>query len=632
MTRTSIVFLCLLFFGAGKSSGQNGLVSFKQATQALILLKNNQNRIPLQGLDTLKMAYLRFGNTPNDSLYLGLGKYLPIDRLQMPVFQDDTLQKAWIVQQQNRYNLLVLDVLDHSWTGLEPESYQHLDQIRALMDALPCIVYIQGDGFIFHVAPWLEEADQLLIGPQHLPFTSFVAAQIIFGALPAAGILPAPLPGTRFQRGAGLKTKPLSRLAYAPPAYAGMDEKLLSDSIGSIVQQGIEAGAFPGAQVLVAKDGKVVFHEAYGYHTYEKKQTVSTADIYDLASVTKISSALLGLMKLHGEGRFDLDAPLQQYFPRAKGTNKADIPFRPMLAHKARLLSWIPFWRSTLKGNAQYPWKKKWDKEGINQFRFKAKTFETDSSARFPIRITDGLWLHKAYKERRIYKGILKSPLNENPGYVYSDLLFHLLPETLSNLTGQDYQTYLAEQFYHPLGAYTFTYLPLLKFPQELIVPTEVDTFFRMKALHGTVHDEGAAMLGGVSGNAGLFASANDMAKLMSLYLNFGHYGGQQLLDSASVREFTRYQYPEEGNHRGLGFDKPLLPFDSAKSLHAAAASPGSFGHSGYTGTFVWADPDAGLIYIFFSNRVYPTRNNPLISTLGIRPRIHEVLYKAIQE
>ncbi len=617
---------------ASQSLAQPTAAPFKQATQAVILLKNDHHLIPFQRLDTLKMAYIQFGRTPNDSLYLGLQKYLPVDQLPMPIFKNNTDQESWLIQQKEKYNLFVLDVLDHSWTGLEPESYQHLDQIKVLLDRLPCVVYVQGAGFIFNLAPWLEAAPQLLIGPQQLPFTSFVAAQILFGALPANGILPAPLPGTNFQRGTGLKTATLSRLAYAPPSYAQMDAALLRDSIGSIVQQGIEAGAFPGAQVLVAKAGKVIFHQAYGYHTYEKKRAVQTDDSYDLASVTKISSALLGAMKLHGEGRFDLDAPLQQYFPKAKGTNKAAITSRLMLAHHARLLAWIPFWRGTLKGNARYPWRKQWDNEGINTFRFKPKSFKTDSSARFPIRVTDRLWLNKDYKEKRMFRGILQSPLNEKPGYVYSDMFFYLLPEVVSNLAATDYETYLDENFYLPLGASSMTYNPLRKFPQDRIVPTEIDTFFRMHALHGTVHDEGAAMMGGVSGHAGLFASANDLAKLMEMYLQDGYYGGQQLIDSASVREFTSYQYAAEGSHRGLGFDKPFLEYDARKSLYAEAASPESFGHSGYTGTFVWVDPANGLVFIFFSNRVYPTRNNPLITSLRIRPRIHRVLYSAMKE
>ena len=245
--------------------------------------------------------------------------------------------------------------------------------------------------------------------------------------------------------------------------------------------------------------------------------------------------------------------------------------------------------------------------------------------------VTDSLWMHRNYKEK-IYKSIRKSPLNQKEGYVYSDMFFTILPEIVEVLAGEGFEDYLKRTFYYPLGAYTITYNPLRFFPRERIVPTERDTFFRMVQLHGRVHDEGAAMLSGVSGHAGLFASANDLAKLMTMYMNYGAYGGEQLIAEPSVREFTRCQYCETGNRRALGFDKPLIDYDPKASSVAEAASPASFGHSGYTGTFTWIDPEKGLLYIFMSNRVYPTRDNPRIYELNVRPRIHEVLYQAIRE
>ncbi|MCB0587575.1 MAG: serine hydrolase, partial [Phaeodactylibacter sp.] len=464
-----------------------------------------------------------------------------------------------------------------------------------------------------------------------LEYASAVSAQIIFGGLGAKGRLAGSLPGTGFSRGDGLDSEGGLRLSYTPPGYAGMDAQLLEDSIKAIVEEGIRKGAFPGAQVLVAKDGNVVYHKAFGYHTYDSLQAVATTDIYDLASVTKVSSALAALMRLHGQGKFDLDAPLERYFTAFRSSNKNQISYRSMLAHNARLRPWIPYWKGTLRGNARYPWRKRWDDSRINDYRFRWCTFRTDSSRRYPIYVTDSLWLHRNYK-KKIYKAIRKSPLNKEPGYVYSGLLFYLLPEIVENLTGEDYERYLKETFYHPLGAYTITYNPLRFFPLQRIVPTERDTFFRMVQIHGRVHDEGAAMMAGVSSNAGLFASANDLAKLMSMYLNYGSYGGEQFIAESTVREFTRCQYCEEGNRRGLGFDKPMIEYDPEKSSVAEAASPDSFGHSGYTGTFTWADPENGLLYVFMSNRVYPTRNNPKIYELNIRPRIHKVLYEAIRE
>ena len=383
--------------------------------------------------------------------------------------------------------------------------------------------------------------------------------------------------------------------------------------------------------MLVAKDGHVVYHEAFGYHTFDNKKLVTTQDIYDFASVSKVTSALPAVMKLYGEGQFDLDAPLKQYFPEFSKSNKADLTYREMLAHYARLRPWIPYWRGALKGNGKYPWKKSWDNEVLNEGKFRRNTFERDSSEKFPIKITDDLWLHKDYKEKWIYKSIRKSPLQDEKKYLYSGLLFYLLPEIVADLTQSDYETYLNQSFYHRLGAYTLTYNPYRFFPLDRIIPTERDTFFRMTQLHGRVHDEGAAMMGGVSANAGLFGSANDLAKLMTMYMNWGYYGGEQLIAEKALKEFTRCQYCDEGNRRGLGFDKPLIEYNPDQSSVAKDASPASFGHSGYTGTFAWADPEHDLLFIFFSNRVYPTRDNRKLYQLGIRPRIHQVLYDAIK-
>jgi CubicO group peptidase (beta-lactamase class C family) len=249
----------------------------------------------------------------------------------------------------------------------------------------------------------------------------------------------------------------------------------------------------------------------------------------------------------------------------------------------------------------------------------------------YNIKITDNLFLHKKYK-KRIYKAICKSPVSEVKEYKYSGLAFYLFPEMVSEMTGMDYETYLKKEIYEPLGATTLTYNPQRFFSNDRIIPTERDTFFRHVQIHGTVHDEGAIMMGGVSANAGLFGTANDLAKLAQMYLNGGSYGGKQIIAKESIEEFTKYQYPENENRRGLGFDKPLLEYDYEKSSVAKDASPSSYGHSGYTGTFVWVDPEYELIYIFFSNRVFPTRNNRKIYEMNVRPNIHQVIYDSIKK
>ena len=512
-----------------------------------------------------------------------------------------------------------------------PAIFQMGGRIQPLLQQLPCLIYLYGEGYIFQTMPWLQQAQGIVVSPPNAEQGPKVAAQLIFGGLPARGSLLGPLQGTPYRRGDGARYRSLPRLAYTPAALAGMDRQLLQDSLGAIIEEGIQAGAFPGAQILVARRGKVVYHEAFGYHTSDSSRAVKHSDLYDLASITKIASALPALMHLYGQGKFDLDAPLRKYFPRFLLAKKGGIEFRPMLAHHARLRPWIPYWQGTLRGNARYPWKDDWNKERTNDYNFRWRTFKRDSSKRYPIYVADSLWLHRKYK-KRIYKAIRKSPLNEEPGYQYSGLLFYLLPEVVERIADEPYRDYLQQNIYRPLGAYTLGYQPLERFPKSQIVPTERDTFFRMSLLHGRVHDEGAAMMGGVSGNAGLFANANDLAKLMQMYLNDGRYGGMQLIDSASVAEFTRYQYREEGNRRGLGFDKPMLEYEAGESYIAQQASPRSFGHSGYTGTFTWADPKEDLLIVFLSNRVYPTRANRKLYELDIRPRLHRAVYKAVQK
>lgn len=405
--------------------------------------------------------------------------------------------------------------------------------------------------------------------------------------------------------------------------------EILADSIRGILEEGIEAGAFPGAQVLAWHQGKPLVHVTAGHHTYANKREVKKDDIYDLASITKTSSGLLYLMQLYDRSLLSLDAPLGEEFTVFAGTDKAGLTVRSALSHRAGLLPWVPYWQGALKGNARYPWQKRWNTGRTNDYRFRARTIRRDSSRRFPIRLTEDLWLHQKFRERNIYRSIKKSPVKPEGEYKYSGLLFYLLPQRVEDGTKLDYRTYLRENFYDPLGATTLGYRPLDRdFPLSRIIPTEVDTFFRMSVLHGVVHDEGAAMMDGISGNAGLFSTAEDLAKLYQMLLNGGTFNGRRYFRERTIAEFTRRHYAEEDNRRGLGFDKPLIEYDADASSVAKQASSRSYGHSGYTGTMVWADPEHDLLFVFLSNRVHPSRNRRAIYTLGIRPRVHTLLYE----
>ncbi len=391
-----------------------------------------------------------------------------------------------------------------------------------------------------------------------------------------------------------------------------IDSAFLYSKIDSIADFGILQKAFPCCRVLAAKNGQIFFDKSYGYHTYDSINVLKSDDIFDLASVTKITGPLPAIMKLCDEGKIDLDAKFSSYWKPFKRTDKKDITLREILAHQAGFYPWIPFWKLTLDKNK----------------KFKHKYISTKYSKCYSYRISDSLFIRKKF-QKKIYKTIKKSRLKEKK-YKYSGLIFYLFPELISKISKQDYQKYLKDNFYSPIDALTLGYNPLEKFSKERIVPTENDKFFRKTQLQGYVHDEGAAVMGGVSGNAGLFGTAYDLAKIMQMYLNYGNYNNKQLIKEKTVKEFIKIQYPENNNRRALCFDKPLLENRKNGSC-AVSASQESFGHSGYTGTFVWADPENNMIFIFLSNRVYPTRSNPKIYKLNIRPSIHQVLYDCFE-
>jgi CubicO group peptidase (beta-lactamase class C family) len=408
---------------------------------------------------------------------------------------------------------------------------------------------------------------------------------------------------------------PNSELTYTNPSEVGMDSVFIYRKVDSIMTTAIKKEAFPGAQVLVAKDAKIIFHKAYGHHTFDSTQTVQLDDIYDLASVTKITGPLPALMKLVDEGKLDLDAPFSTYWKSwQKIENKKDITLREILAHQAGLKPYIVFLNMVLKKNG----------------KFKRRYVRTSLRKKFEKQAYDRLFINNNLN-KKMYRMIEKSAVGEKK-YTYSGLTFLIFPQLIAELSGQPYETFLRDLFYVPLGMKTMGFRPKLKNFSNKIVPTENDTLFRNTLTQGWVHDENAALLGGVSGNAGLFATATDLAKIMQMYMQYGTYADKRYISKETVKEFIKVQYPENENRRGLGFDKPLLN-NSVLNLSASYPAPevgaDSFGHSGFTGTFVWADPEHQLVFIFLSNRVYPSRENRNLYRLKVRPAIQQVFYKA---
>ncbi len=646
----------------------------KLAEESLALLSNSDHILPLQRLDTLKIATLvigtpAFGSKKPTDFQKMVANYTAVEHFNLDENSTDSTVLA-VSDALKKYNLVLMAV---NGQNIRPaKNYNILPRIQELVkrfaNSPKTIVSLFSNPYTLSKFQNLDMAKALIQAFQETPYSQEAAAQAIFGAIPIQGTLPVSVNMT-FRYNDGIKTKALQRLQYGLPESVGVNGDYLATHIDSIVNSAIQQKATPGAVVLVAKNGKVIFHKAYGKHTYEGNNSVSTNDLYDLASVTKISTSVPAMMRMEDEGKFNLDMTMGELYPDWKNSNKVGLVYRDILTHQARLKAWIPFWMDCIDSTkmvlASKIYKQKysdkytvtfWDKlfrrkatmlrmcqvihtdkqlwkDCVNLTKdptiWKDNTFAYKSSSEYPLQVADNLWIHKNY-HNTILKAIEDSPLREKKEYVYSDLSYYLYPQIIPRLTGQSWEEFLKGTFYRPLGATTLTYNPRRFYGLTNIVPTEYDSLFRKNLIHGRVHDEGAAMLDGISGHAGLFGTANDLAKLMQMYLQKGYYGGQQFIKSNTLQEWTSYPFEASVNsRRGVGFDKPDRKKVGISS--AVSASPSSFGHSGFTGTFAWVDPEKDLVYIFLSNRVYPTRNNTKLSDLNVRTNVHQVIYDAIK-
>lgn len=613
MRRTAILIVMLLLSSLYYLQAQTSADSIRAQYQALLneltLLQNQGGLIPLQRLDTLRIAGLNLWLDKPNNFFPVLNRYLPVEEVDKAARRQPEELATLLAE---HFNTVIVGLNADHFTGDFLQEASFVERLfMALQGRCNVVLTVFGTGEFWRILNVRAYAQTIIYSPTQEEWGQSVAAQLIFGGVGAAARLKDDL-SEQFPMGAGMDSRGGLRFRYAPPEVMGMNGQLLQDSIDAIMAESISKQIFPGAQVIVAKDQTVVFYQAFGHHTYEEDNPVTMDDLYDLASLTKISASLPAIMRFYETGKVNLDAPFSDVYTYWKHSNKSDLTLRAILAHNARLKAWIPFWRNTLRKNG----------------KFRCHTFQPDSTRRYNVKITDHLWLyHKYYK--KIFKAIRKSPLNEKPGYVYSDLSFFLWPQIVEHLTGIPFETYLKDTFYKPLGASTLTFNPWRFYPLWRITPTERDTFFRMTLVHGRVHDEGAAMLNGVSGHAGLFGSANDFAKLMQMYLNGGSYGGVQFLQPTTLAEFERCQYCNEGIRRGLGFDRQLIEYKPNAHYVAKSASQLSFGHTGFTGTYGWADPANGLLVVFFTNRVYPARDNPRLGQLNIRPRVQQAAYDA---
>ena len=580
----------------------------------LTLLKNEENVVPVRNLQNTRIATVAINRSERTVFQSRLCDYASADNYC--INPADTAAVSSFFRKLSAYDLIIagvygLDQRPDKGFGITPALSKFLEK---LVSSKKSVIAWFGNPYGLARIDSLEKAAGLLLAYQENDYTEDLSAQLIFGGIGARGSLPVTV-NEIWPYNFGLITPGNLRVQYGVPESAGMSSVYLERKIDSIVNIGLTQKAFPGCEVMVARKGIVIFHKSYGYQDYDKRVKDEDGDLFDLASVTKISATLPSLMILDEEGKFSTDETLGHYLPYFRRSDKGDLKMSEILTHQAGLKAWISYWQETLKKNGKY----------------KKRIYSREYSEKYPLEVAEGLYISEKFR-KRIYSDIRKSPLTEKK-YLYSDLGFILYPEIIENLSGEKLPDFMTGNVYKKIGAGDIVFNPLKKYPLSRIVPTEYDSLFRKQQLRGTVHDEGAAMLGGISGHAGLFATANDLMKLLEMYRGMGNYGGEQIIERDVMEKYTSVQFPENGNRRGLGFDKPLLD-NSSKSVKdaypAKSASPSSFGHSGYTGTFVWVDPENQLSYIFLSNRVYPTRNNTLISDLNIRTDILQAFYDSI--
>lgn len=450
----------------------------------------------------------------------------------------------------------------------------------------------------------------ILFGYEDNVQTHEAAKEWLMGNLDAVGVLPVTVT-EQLKYGTGYTGVSISNRKFQNQSTSFIDLNKLT-TIDTLVQDAIKKKAIPGCQVLVAKNNQIVFNKSYGTIAGEGTASVTNQTFYDLASVTKVSATTVSIMKLADEGKVDIDKTIGDYLPWVKGNLKAQITLRDLLLHQAGLYPYIKFYEQLLNSDGS-----------LNKELVTNKGDANHQQLITPNKFLVNYWIDT------IRQQILRSPVTESGKYIYSDNDFILLGNIVEKITGMTLQEYATKVFYQPIGMSSTGFLPLQRTSLNNIAATEMDNYFRRELIHGTVHDEGASTMGGIAGHAGLFSNATDLAKLYLMLLNNGYWEGKQYIQASTIKNYTSYN--SQISRRGLGFDKPEKDNKKLKDPYpSASVSPSTFGHTGFTGTCVWADPEHQLLYIFLSNRVYPTRDNKAFSSLNLRANIQEVIYSAL--
>ncbi len=581
--------------------------------EAITIAKNKHSLLPLKNNRQGEICCILFDNDPMPHLQKTLNEYAQIDYFVLPKNSGKAIVDS-ICRATSAYHYVIMSLKGSSNGsvaknyGVSDSNFQAVSEIQK--NAKNSILILLGSPYLLPYFKNYENLTSIVLAYQNLPETQKASAQIIFGGLPSMGKLPVAADDTCFLMNSGFQN-PKIRLGYKSPAQFGLGSSYFK-KIDNIAQKGITAKAYPGCQVLIAKDGYIIHQKAYGKLSYEDTAKVTNETIYDLASVTKVAATTLAVMKLVESKKINLDDKLSNYLTYLQGSNKSDITIREALSHIAGLKSFDPFWKSTMvRGN------------------YDSTLYSTTlkDSLCF-VQICDSLFISKDCHDI-LFGKIAKSDTIAKK-YLYSDFGFLLLGDLVKEVSGKPLDLFMDDSFFKPLGLNHTSFNPLSAgFSKSQIAPTENDELFRKTQIRGFVHDPSAALLGGVAGHAGLFSTASDLCVLLQILLNDGTYASQKFLKPETIDTFNHRHYENLNNRRGLGFDKPLI---KSKSEHVTSlASQKSFGHSGFTGTYFWIDPEYNLIYIFLSNRVYPDAENKKIQTLDIRTDIHEAVYEAIK-
>ena len=573
---------------------------------SMTLIKNKKKLLPISDLKKLhKIAYVALGEASHDPFFKELQKYSEIFKVEK-----DNLNE--IIYTLEDFDLVIVGFHKSNAHPWKPYQFSNKESVwlHEISRKNKTILSVFASPYSLLNIKSFNNLESILVAYQNSVIAQKIAAQTIFGAIDAKGVLPVSIKN-KFPEGTSISTKNLKRLQYSIPESVGMSSVKLQriDSVANLV---LEKKMSPGLQILVARHGVVVYEKSFGFHTDKKNNSVKSTDVYDVASLTKILASLPMMMKAEEDKKIKLSSTVKSILPAFKNSNKDTLTVLEILSHYGRLKAWIPFYKLTQDSIT---------KNNLKEF------YSQTRSKRFSIKVAENLYLNNSYKDS-IYKFIRDSEQRIEAGYKYSDLGYYLFKEVLEKKYKNSLDDLVQEQFYKPLGANRMTYLPLNKLDKSSIVPSEKDTYYRNQLLHGYVHDMGAAMLGGVAGHAGLFANANDVAKMMQLYLQKGYYGGKRYFKKETFDKFNKRYYSEKKVRRGLGFDKPQL--DPEIKATCGCVSDESFGHSGFTGTYTWADPESEILYVFLSNRVFPTMENYGLVDEDIRTKIQQIIQDAI--